>query len=229
MERETVSVASSGNHVPARLAVSVILLRESSEGPVLFVQHRSATMDFAAGMVVFPGGRVDERDSSGLNFDGGLLSKHAAAWSVCSIGEPKAARTNAGILLAAAVREVMEECGIALEPVVLVPWANWVTPEDQPKRFDTYFYLATLPADIEPIHQTTEATSSQWTNARQIINDELHGSLRLLPPTLTIIDELLKSPEPAVPRTRNTKIVPVRPQPGDMEKFFRLRRRESAE
>lgn len=43
----------------ARLAVSVIPLRESDMEPELFVQHRVSTMDFAAGMIVFPGGRAD--------------------------------------------------------------------------------------------------------------------------------------------------------------------------
>lgn len=218
------TVPSSGNPVAARLAVSVILLRESSEGPMLFVQHRSSTMDFAAGMMVFPGGRVDARDSLGWNFDDELLIAHADAWSRCSIGHPETAKMRSGILLAAAVREVMEECGVTLQPATLVPWANWVTPEGQPKRFDTYFYLGILPADIEPIHQTTEATSSQWMSARHIVDAELHGSLRLLPPTLTLIDELLESPQPPGPRTRNSGIIPVRPKPSDMEEFFRLRK-----
>lgn len=216
--------ASPDNPVVVRLAVSVILLRESCEGPIIFVQHRSSTMDFAAGMVVFPGGRVDDRDSSGWNFDEEVLIRHAAAWSRCSIGDPKTAKRDAGILLAAARREILEECGVILEPSSFVPWANWVTSEGQPKRFDTYFYLGILPSGMEPRHQTTEATSSQWMNARQIVDAEARGSLRLLPPTLTIIDELLESPRPAAPRQLIREISPVRPRPGDMEAFFRLRR-----
>ena len=39
-----------------RLAASVILLRDADHGLEAFVQHRVNTMDFAAGMVVFPGG-----------------------------------------------------------------------------------------------------------------------------------------------------------------------------
>lgn len=44
-----------------RSAVSVLPLRDGPAGLEVFVQHRAATMGFAAGMVVFPGGRVDAR------------------------------------------------------------------------------------------------------------------------------------------------------------------------
>lgn len=48
--------------VPIRKAASVLLLREAAAGFEVFVQHRVNTMDFAAGMVVYPGGRVDLQD-----------------------------------------------------------------------------------------------------------------------------------------------------------------------
>lgn len=159
-----------------RLAASVILVRdvplpaspggsagpESAGRPIskdavsdleVFVQHRVSTMDFAAGMVVFPGGRVDHADSSGWNFTDDVVEQHAAAWHRSSIAvEPASARHNAGRVLAAAQREVFEEAGLKLDAATLRPWANWVTPEDQPKRFDTYFYLA-CPAP-GPSHST---------------------------------------------------------------------------
>lgn len=46
-----------------RLAVSVVMLRDSPRGIEVFVQHRASTMDFAAGVIAFPGGRVDDVDS----------------------------------------------------------------------------------------------------------------------------------------------------------------------
>lgn len=48
--------------VTPRVAVSVVPLRDGPGGLEVFVQHRASTMDFAAGAVVFPGGRVDDVD-----------------------------------------------------------------------------------------------------------------------------------------------------------------------
>ena len=48
--------------VPIKPAVSVLMIRDGATGLEVFVQHRVSTMDFAAGVVVFPGGRVDPID-----------------------------------------------------------------------------------------------------------------------------------------------------------------------
>ncbi|MEZ2390570.1 NUDIX domain-containing protein [bacterium RCC_150] len=218
-----------------RLAASVILLRdaplpvENPEDPVseleVFVQHRVSTMDFAAGMVVFPGGRVDRADDDGWDFADELAARHAEAWRRSSIAvEPSAARRNAGRVLAAAQREVFEEAGLKLDAASLRPWANWVTPEDEPKRFDTYFYLAAPDSTAEPMHQTTEASSSLWMPIRGILDAEAAGTLKLMPPTLALLDELvaLGTVEAVLAQVRD--IVPVRRKPGDREEFFRLRR-----
>ena len=217
-----------------RLAASVILVRDAAvpggdEGPAhaleVFVQHRVSTMDFAAGMVVFPGGRVDQVDSSGWDFADDVAERHAAAWHRTSIAvEPSSAVLNAGRVLAAAQREVFEEAGLKLDAATLRPWANWVTPPDQPKRFDTYFYLACPVSGAEPRHQTTEASSSLWMPVRGILDAEAAGTLKLMPPTLALLDELLALGTVDAILAQDRDVVPVRPEPGALEEFFRLRR-----
>ncbi|MDQ0213040.1 NUDIX hydrolase [Arthrobacter bambusae] len=216
-----------------RLAASVILVRDAPvpEGSQdaaraleVFVQHRVTTMDFAAGMVVFPGGRVDQADSSGWDFADDVVERHAAAWHRSSIAvEPSSARFNAGRVLAAAQREVFEEAGVKLDAATLRPWANWVTPADQPKRFDTYFYLACPVSGAEPRHQTTEASSSLWMPVRAILDAEAAGTLKLMPPTLALLDELLALGTMEAVLGESRDIVPVRPKPGALQEFFRLR------
>lgn len=229
--------ANSTTVAEPRLAASVILVRDAA-GPAgpedaadpgigleVFVQHRVSTMDFAAGMVVFPGGRVDLADNSGWDFADDVVGQHAAAWHRSSIAvEPSTARHNAGRVLAAAQREVFEEAGLKVDATTLRPWANWVTPEDQPKRFDTYFYLACPVSGAEPKHQTTEASSSLWMPVREILDAEGAGTLKLMPPTLVLLDELLAlgTVEAVLAEVRD--IVPVRPEPGALQEFFRLRR-----
>ncbi|MCA4135613.1 NUDIX domain-containing protein [Arthrobacter sp. M4] len=206
-----------------RLAASVILLRDGVNGPEVFVQHRVSTMDFAAGMVVFPGGRVDEVDRQAQDFPSELLRRHAEAWHLSSQNDDDGdtAAANAGTLLAAARREVFEEAGIALEPEDLLPWANWVTPPDQPKRFDTFFYIASPSPKLEPMHQTTEASSSHWMPVREILEQEAALTLRLMPPTLVLLREILGLGSVAAVRSVNRDIVPVHPAAGALQEFLR--------
>ncbi|GAB3762131.1 8-oxo-dGTP pyrophosphatase MutT (NUDIX family) [Nocardioides ginsengisegetis] len=100
---------ADGTATPAepRDAATVVLLRPSSEGPSVYLLRRQASMAFAAGMCVFPGGGVDPRD-----FD------HSVAWAGptpaewagrLGVDEPKARA-----LVCAAVRETFEESGVLL-------------------------------------------------------------------------------------------------------------------
>ena len=50
---------------------------------------------------------------------------------------------------ACALRETAEETGVRLDEDDLVPWAHWITPELEPRRYDTYFFLAGMPPDQE--------------------------------------------------------------------------------
>ncbi len=46
----------------------------------------------------------------------------------------------------------------------LMPWAHWITPSLLPKRFDTLFFLASMPPGQEPNCNQTEATETVWLN-----------------------------------------------------------------
>ena len=70
-------------------------------------------------MVVFPGGRVDAVDIS-------------------SEGDP---------IRRCALRETSEETGVVLTETDLHPWAHWITPEIEPRRYDTTFFVAAVPDD----------------------------------------------------------------------------------
>ncbi len=149
-----------------RSAVSVLPLRDGPLGLEVFVQHRAATMDFAAGMVVFPGGRVDPRDTR---------------------------RTPRETDLAAAVRELAEETGVTVDPARLLPWDRWVTPLDLPRRFDVRFFVLPVTDGVEAdafAHTTTEATHSRWRRVGELVRAVESGELAMLPPTRSLVDEL---------------------------------------
>lgn len=188
--------------VPAvmpQLAVSVLMLRGEVPDLEIFIQNRTLTMDFAAGMVVFPGGRVDEVDrvaSRSRPVPPDLLDRQAQCWAETSIGggSRKELLAASAVLLAAAVREVEEETGVLLPVRQLNPWANWITPAGYGKRFDTFFFLTLPTASLDPQHRTTEADSSHWAPVREILRGAAEGRLQLMRPTASLLQELAGSP-----------------------------------
>ena len=207
-----------------RLAASVILLRDAPGGLEAFVQHRVNTMDFAAGMVVFPGGRVDAADESGWDYPAELLRRHAVDWQHSSISTARGEATrNAGTVLTAAIREVREEAGLSIEATDLRPWANWITPTDMPKRFDTYFYVARPSPGAEPRHQTTEAWQSLWMRVADILAAEAAGTLKLMPPTYYLLKEIAGFATVDAVWSAEHDVVPVLAPVGSMAAFLKER------
>ncbi|GAA4283502.1 NUDIX domain-containing protein [Brevibacterium daeguense] len=205
------NLAAPGVEMPVRPAVSVIVARDTARGLEVFVQHRVKTMDFAAGVVVYPGGRVDPQDheaAAALDVPDSLVEEHVAAWSRTELG---ADPTFARALIATAQREVGEEAGATIPPSALKPWANWITPPGRTKRFDTYFYVARGDQIGDMRHQTTEATMSEWMNVEQILREEAAERLKLMRPTLVLLNEVhhLGSVDALISAQR--EIEPVRP------------------
>ncbi|WP_313812864.1 NUDIX hydrolase [Glutamicibacter sp.] len=184
------------SEVPVRQAASVLLLRPAGTGFEVFVQHRVNTMDFAAGMVVYPGGRVDPQDATTVangELPEDLIMAQAQRWATSSIAAAPAEQRarKAGMVLAAARREVFEETGLLLDPEQLHPWANWVTPVKFPKRFDTYFFIAALREGQEPAHQTTEAVISRWVSPEALFASLERGEIKMMRPTQrTLLDAM---------------------------------------
>ncbi|MEO8329712.1 MAG: NUDIX domain-containing protein [Candidatus Nanopelagicales bacterium] len=169
--------------LPVKPAATVVLLRDGSDGLEVWLQQRAATLAFAAGMYAFPGGAVDAEDHDVVLPDS-LLVHHATVWS-------DVAATDAAAHLAAAVRETYEECGVALDPLGVVPWARWITPPGQSRRFDARFYIAGCPADQEPQALTGEVAHGKWFGLRRAVDTHAAGALPMWPPTISTLQDLL--------------------------------------
>lgn len=189
-------------------AVSVIPVRDGPRGLEVFVQHRAATMDFVPGAVVFPGGRIDAIDREQAPkrriVPDHVAFGHARRWErtayaalgagLCT-GEPGTeALAAARVIVETAVREVQEETGARIDPVDLIPWDNWITPETAPKRFDVFFHLLPVALDADPrvefTHLTREATRSEWTLVTDLVAAVEAGDVLMVSPTRTLVDEL---------------------------------------
>lgn len=55
-----------------------------------------------------------------------------------------------------------EREGLTFATDALTPWAHWITPEAMPKRFDTHFFLAEMPASQEAAYDHLETTDGVW-------------------------------------------------------------------
>ncbi len=72
----------------------------------------------------------------------------------------------------------------------VTPFARWITPDFEPKRFDTRFLLARMPSLQTPIHDAVEMTETLWITTREALCRQEAGDLLLFPPTLKTLEEL---------------------------------------
>jgi 8-oxo-dGTP pyrophosphatase MutT (NUDIX family) len=177
-------------------AASVILMRDGPSGLETYLLHRHARMAFAPSMVVFPGGRVDAADASGE-------------------GDP---------IRRCALRETSEETGVVLAETDLYPWAHWITPEIEPRRYDTSFFVATMPDDQEAADISGETDHADWSTPGEALAAERSGRIRMLPPTMSILIELadLVTVAEVIIQTIDRKIEPVLPQLVETESGWRF-------
>jgi len=167
--------------VEPRTAATVMLVRDGGSGPEVYVQRRVASMAFAPSTVVFPGGGVDPADHALPVSTPGLAELASAMGVDVAVAAPYAA---------AAVREVEEECGVRLSVADLRGRAHWVTPEFEPRRYDTWILAAGMPADQEATGTTTESDHSAWVRPRDLLARHAAGEVRMLPPTVVSLEQL---------------------------------------
>jgi 8-oxo-dGTP pyrophosphatase MutT (NUDIX family) len=145
-------------------SASVILVRNAAVGIESYLLHRHARMPFAASMVVFPGGRVDPGDEA-----------------------------SADPVQACAMRETLEETGVQLTEDDLVPWAHWITPEPEPRRYDTHFFVAVMPEDQQATDISGETDLAKWESPAAALAAADRGEIALMPPTRAILLELAEA------------------------------------
>ena len=150
-------------------AATVLLVRDAPALEVLMVR-RSAGMAFGASAWVFPGGKVAGADSapewddlSDGSYDHYVRSlRIAAAREVFEESGLLLATRDGEVLNAAASAafdsqrtaveadpslfiNLVREAGLRLTLDRLVPFAHWITPSFEPRRFDTHFFLVRAP------------------------------------------------------------------------------------
>ena len=88
------------------------------------------------------------------------------------------------------LRDIVEREGLRLALDALVPFAHWVTPPVDVRRFDTRFFVTRVPPEQTPAHDETETTHSVWITAADAIARCRRDEIMLPPPTWTTLREI---------------------------------------
>jgi 8-oxo-dGTP pyrophosphatase MutT (NUDIX family) len=226
----------------ARLAATVLMVRDGASGLEVFMVKRHRQIEFASGALVFPGGAVDPDD-----------------WEIAAAGF----YDREGAMRVAAVRETFEECCVLLargrgaggwlegdmvdkiarqyqgrgfRDIVaaenlelgldaLTLFAHWITPKALPKRFDTHFYIVAAPADQVARHDGSESVDSVWIHPLRALAEAEKGVFTIVPATGLNLKLLGQSPDvaSALAAAREKRVVTVEPVAERTATGFRLR------
>ena len=184
-QRARAIAAGEVTPVPLEPAATVVLVRPAGETVEVYLQHRHRALAFAGGVHAFPGGRVDPADAAALLDD--LTGPSAADWAA-RFGAASADEAAAHV--AAAIRELVEETGVRLDPRGLVGWSRWVTPRFERRRFDAWFFVAEAPSGQEPRVATSESHEGVWMRPDDALAALEAGTLAMLPPTWWTLREI---------------------------------------
>jgi 8-oxo-dGTP pyrophosphatase MutT (NUDIX family) len=175
-----------GSETVPRPAGTVILLRGGASALEVLLVQRNPDARFVGGAWVFPGGAVDRDEGEG---------DHA--------------------LRAAAVRELQEEAGITIDdPGQLVPFSRWITPAEVKIRFDTWFYLASLPAGARARADGSEVVDARWYEPAEALEARNRGDLFLVFPTIKHLEQLsgFRSADALLAHARGREVRAVQPR-----------------
>lgn len=204
--------------VPPKDAATLLVLRDADGGGIeIFCVRRHAKSAFMGGVVVFPGGKLDAADGSdalrdrsdGAHARAMIFAEdeaHAHALAICACREsleeaailPATPSPNAE--RAEALRKTLEADAdfsallaaeeLSLTTANLVPFARWVTPAAEARRYDARFFLTALPEGQEGKHDDRETTSSVWATPKRLLEAFMAGDLFLAPPTVRALEIL---------------------------------------
>jgi 8-oxo-dGTP pyrophosphatase MutT (NUDIX family) len=90
----------------------------------------------------------------------------------------------------ATLRAVVEKEDLRLALDGIVPFARWLTPPIEVRRFDTWFFLARVPPRQRPVHDPHESVDSEWLSAAAALARARSGAMHLPPPTWATLREL---------------------------------------
>jgi len=209
MPRPTQLLHPAREPAPARLAATVLLLRDTADGLEVLMTRRSATASFAPGAYVFPGGGVDAADALHhpmATRRPGQRDDHLTE-AIAAIRE---SLEELGVLLARHAdgrwagqqdidamdrqRDFFSQCaarGLRLAADEVFVLARWITDRDLAKRFDVPFLVARMPEGQHPVADESEQFEPVWLRPGDALARHAAGNFFMIFPTIRTLERLL--------------------------------------
>ena len=184
-------------------AATLIVAREAQDGPPeLLMVERAGGMAFAAGALVFPGGRIDDADrllGAELSIDAAAVAairetveETAIPVALSPTPDPAVTRDLQDALVAdRPLAELLAAHRLRLQTDSLTPFARWVPKFHVVRRFDTLFFVARAPSgEWEPRVIEGECSGAFWISANEVLELDRRGTARLIFPTRRTLERL---------------------------------------
>ena len=124
--------------------------------------------------------------SAGLPEDGGVPGAVVPDVSGDDWEEQRQALLSRELSLA----ELLAGRGLAVRSDLLRPFAHWITPPVEPRRYDTKFFAAALPVGQEARDVSGEADEASWLTPAAALAEMRAGTRPMLPPTIHTLGQL---------------------------------------
>lgn len=191
---------------PLRRAATVLLLRDGADGLEVLMTRRSTQASFAPGAYVFPGGVVDAADAQA---QGRFRPGQDAQARTDALAAIRESFEELGVLLCrradgqwASQADVQrldrraplfaqcQRLGLLPAADALRPLAHWITDRDMPKRFDTAFLVAPMPAGQSPVADQAEQFEPLWVRPQTALQAHQQGEFFMIFPTIRTLQRM---------------------------------------
>lgn len=154
------------------------------------------------------------RDSTSADSAGSGVGAGADPGLVTDLSDPSWEADRLALLdRSLALSELLSRRGLVLRSDLLRAWAHWTTPECEPRRYDTRFFVAALPLGQVARHVGGEADRAVWLPAAKAVAAWAAGDLAMLPPTVVALEEVAAAGDVATALAARRTLRPVMPWP----------------
>ena len=197
--------------LPALPAATLVVYHDdgSTAPPRLLMVRRAETMAFAAGMAVFPGGRVDADDGAlaaghaerlGLSIEDAAarvaairetLEETGLAVGISGVDAAGLRAMREGLLADALFSGLIAQSGAALDLGALAPFSRWRPNFAHSRIFDTRFYIASVAGPLPELSIVERENSALfWTDAASALAMADAGDIAVIFPTRRNLERL---------------------------------------
>ncbi|MEU4314963.1 NUDIX hydrolase [Nocardia sp. NPDC024068] len=106
---------------------------------------------------------------------------------------------------------------LVLRADLLRPWARWITPTVERRRYDTHFFVAVLPSGQRADGATSETDLVQWSTPAAALSTWKTGEHVLLPPTWSQLTSLGAYSSTEQILAADPPIDPIQPEFGEVD------------